>query len=441
MKKKYFGTDGIRGTVNKFPIIETFFQKFAVALVKSKKNTKNILIGKDTRESGIMIEKSLLDGFNSQNIFPDFFGVISTPMLSFYTKHFKYDFGIMISASHNPYKDNGIKVFKKNGQKLNDSEEMKIEKIINSLNPLKITNKNKLIYKKPNFNLYKNFILKKFPNITNINIKILLDCANGSLHSFAPVFFKDFGAKVIEYGCKPNGRNINKNCGAMFPNKLSKLTIKNRADLGLSFDGDADRVIVSDEKGNIIDGDIILAAISKFYDGKRKKNSIVSTKMSNLSFRDFLKKNGVKLLLTDVGDRYVIEKMKSSKINLGGEPSGHIIFSENGYCGDGILTSLYLIDIILRKKFKFSYLSENLFSKNFQKLVNLKLKNEVEDIMSNSSIKRKIKTLSNLLPDIDFLIRKSGTENLLRIMVQSKNKKDAKKFLEDVTKLVLKRDG
>ena len=298
-----------------------------------------------------------------------------------------------------------------------------------------------MIYKKPNFDLYKNFILKKFPNITKINIKILLDCANGSLHSFAPGFFKDFGAKVIKYGCKPNGININKNCGAMFPNKLSELTVKNKADLGLSFDGDADRVIVSDEKGNIIDGDIILAAISKFYTGKGKKNSIVSTKMSNLSFREFLKKNNIKLYLTDVGDRYVIKKMKSSKIDLGGEPSGHIIFSENGYCGDGILTSLYLIDIILKKKFKFSYLSENLFSKNFQKLVNLKLKNQVEDIMSNSFIKTKIETLSKVFPDIDYLIRKSGTENLLRIMVQSKNKNDAQKFLKDITKLVLEKDG
>ncbi len=441
MKKKYFGTDGIRGEFNKFPIIPSFFYKLAVALSNSKKKVKKVLIGKDTRESCKFIEQSLLNGFNFAEISSQFIGIVSTPVLSFYTKLMNYDYGIMISASHNPYTDNGIKIFKNNGEKLNDKEELRIETLINRVSDNNKIIKEKIYYKKLDLEEYKNSILKKFPKGEK-KIKILLDCANGSVSKLAPIFFKEVGAEVIKYSYKPNGKNINKNCGAMFPNRLAELTKKHNADIGLSFDGDADRVIISDERGEILDGSIILAAILKFqkFGSPKKIKSIVSTYMSNLSFREFLKKSKIKLYLTNVGDRYVIEEMKKKKSILGGEPSGHIIFSENGYCGDGILTSMHIINIISSRKIKLSYLRNNLFKNCYQKLVNLKLKNEPEKIIMQKEFNETLNFVNKNYKEIDYLIRKSGTENLLRIMVQSKNKNHLEKVLKLVISLIKKLD-
>ena len=262
MKKKYFGTDGIRGKVGSFPITQPFFFKLAISLASSKKNIKKIIIGKDTRLSCSLLENALLNGFNSVKIKSDFIGVVSTPILSFYTKFLKYDYGIMISASHNAYHDNGIKIFKKNGEKLSDSEEIKIEKILDSLNIKPILRKKNIVNKVLNFESYKKAILKKFtPN--KFRIKIALDCANGSVSQIAPQFFKDIGCDIIKYSSKPNGININKNCGAMYPGKIARLTLQSKSDVGLSFDGDADRVIISDEKGQLLDGDTKIATIVK----------------------------------------------------------------------------------------------------------------------------------------------------------------------------------
>ena len=295
---------------------------------------------------------------------------------------------------------------------------------------------------KLNYKDYQDSIFKRFKKQKH-KLKIVLDCANGSVFEFAPKFFNDVCEKVISYSTSPNGRNINKNCGAMFPSRISKLTKKHKADMGLSFDGDADRVIISDDKGNILDGDIILAMISKYHNfenGKKIKN-IVNTKMCNLAFRDFLKKNKIKLFLTKVGDRYVIEKMKKTQTILGGEPSGHIILSNNGYCGDGILTGMFIISIIAKEKTKLSLLTEHLFKKSFQKLVNLKLKTSPELILKNSKFKDKFKFIENKYKDLDLLIRKSGTENLLRIMVQSRIKNNANDILTELVTFIKKLDG
>ncbi len=442
MKKKYFGTDGIRGKVGSFPITEPFFFKLAISLASYKKNIKKIIIGKDTRLSCSLLENALLNGFNSVKIKSDFIGVVSTPILSFYTKFLKYDYGIMISASHNAYHDNGIKIFKKNGEKLSDSEEIKIEKILDSLNIRPTLRKKNIENKVLNFESYKKAILKKFtPN--KFRIKIALDCANGSVSQIAPQFFKDIGCQVFKYSSKPNGININKNCGAMYPRKIARLTRQTKSDVGLSFDGDADRVIISDEKGQVLDGDTIIAIIAKYYGLKKKFkiHSIVSTYMCNLGFREFLKKLKITLHLTKVGDRYVVQKMKQTNVNLGGEQSGHIIFSDNGYCGDGILTALFIINVMSMQKVKLSKLTENLFLKSFQQLKNLKTKIDSEKIIKHPEMKKLLKIIKVKYKKVDYLIRKSGTENLLRIMVQSKNRREVSEVLKILVNLVKKLDG
>ena len=441
IKKKLFGTDGIRGKFGEFPLTDDFFFKLAITLSKSKKKVSKILIGKDTRLSGVLIEKPLFSGFKLMNVESDFIDVVSTPIVSFYTKLFKYDYGIMISASHNPYYDNGIKIFKNNGEKLNDLEELKIEKILEKINHKKKNEPVNISYLKLNYKDYKSSILKKIKKNKN-KLKIVLDCANGSVFEIAPKFFNEVCEKVISYSTSPNGININKNCGAMFPSRISKLTKKHKADIGLSFDGDADRVIISDDKGNILDGDIILAMILKYHDfqDENKIKSIVNTKMCNLAFRDFLKENKTKLFLTNVGDRYVIEKMKKTKTILGGEPSGHIILSNNGYCGDGILTGMFIISIIANEQTKLSVLTKSLFKKSFQKLVNLELKSNPELILKNPKVKDKLKFIEKKYKDIDLLVRKSGTENLLRIMIQSRTKNRIEDILKNILAFIKKLD-
>ena len=440
MKKKYFGTDGIRGEVNKFPITNDFIYKLAVALKLFKAKTKNILVGKDTRISGAFIEKALINGFKSVNVRCDFMGIVSTPMVSFYTKLLKYDFGIMISASHNQFQDNGIKIFKKNGEKLSDFEEFKIEQKYELIKTKPKFLDLPVLYKDSYEKDYKDYILKKFKNKNFSKLKILIDSANGSVYKFAPNFFKHLGCNVVSYSDKPNGKNINKNCGAMFPKRLSVLTLKHKVDIGISFDGDADRVIISDEKGNIIDGDNILAIISNYNSRLVKNKPVVNTKMSNLSFRNFMKRSKIKLILSDVGDRYVIEKMKKHKARLGGEPSGHIIFSDNGYCGDGILTAMYIINILISSGEKLSHFYKGLYKKSYQRLINISTKEDPNKIIKEKEIlkiKKEISTKKNL----DLLIRKSGTENLLRVMVQSSIKSEVDNSIKRIVKLVKKLDG
>ncbi len=442
MKKKYFGTDGIRGRVGSFPITQPFIFKLAISLFKSKKNIKKIIIGRDTRQSCFLLENALFNGFNSVNVKSDFVGVVSTPILSFYTNFLKYDYGIMISASHNPYYDNGIKIFKKNGEKLNDREEVRIEKILDSLHTKPNIRKKKIVNKVLDFKNYKEEILKKFSQ-KKFRIKVVIDCANGSVFDIAPQFFKEIGCDVIKFSSRPNGTNINKNCGAMYPKRIARLTRKTKADIGLSFDGDADRVIISDEKGQVLDGDIIIAAITNYYRLKKdfKIKSIVSTHMCNIGLREFLKNLNIKLYLTNVGDRYVIQKMKKAKTHLGGEQSGHIIFSDNGYCGDGILTAMFVIDLMCRQKIKISKLTESLFLKSPQKLINIKTKTNSEKIVKHPEMVKVLKNIKNKYKSLDYLIRKSGTENLLRIMVQSKNKNEVSKVLKVLVNLVKKIDG
>ena len=437
MNKRYFGTDGIRGEADKFPIVPGFLYELALAINNSKKGIKKVLIGKDTRESCQMIEKSLTSGFDSLDVDCHSLGIVSTPILSFYTKILRYDYGIMISASHNPFKDNGIKIFNSNGEKLSDDEELRIEshiskdtkKTINFISPKKL---------KLKLDKYKTLILKETNSLEKF--KIVLDCANGSLYKFAPELFDSLGANVIKFACEPNGRNINEKCGALNSQFVSELTVNHKADIGISFDGDADRLIISDEKGEILDGDMILAIIGSYMLDKKVlgENKIVSTQMCNLAFREYMKNIGITLYLSKVGDRYVVEKMKETGAIIGGEQSGHIIFSENGFSGDGLMTAIIIINLAKEKKISISKLCSNTFKKNPQKLINLKTKIDPQIILSHKEIKLLETSCLQDSPKTNILIRKSGTENLLRLMVQAKEKKIMDEIINKFLKLIKK---
>ncbi len=437
MKKKYFGTDGIRGTFNEFPIISSFFFDLTKSIKKTHQNIEKVLIGKDTRESSDFIESDISLGFKKVNVDCFSCGVVSTPMLSFNTKEFNYDLGIMISASHNPFNDNGVKIFDKNGEKLSDKDELKIEKNLNLTNSYHSLEDNSKTIKRVNFSRYEENLVKKFSDLNKFNQKVFLDCANGSLSKIAPKIFKRLNLNFLSFGTTPNGVNINKNCGATYPLELSKKTKESKSNLGISFDGDADRVIFCDELGQIVDGDYILAILALFLKNKNQlKNSlVVGTKMSNLGFRNFLYRNSINCLLSDVGDRYVVELMKKNNCVLGGEQSGHIIFSENSFCGDGIYTALMIIQILEENKCSLSNLCEKLFVKAPQKLVNFKLKNDPEEIINNINIKK----ISNL-KDCDVLLRKSGTENLLRLMVQGTSEKQVNDLIQEFENEIKKID-
>ncbi len=441
MKKKYFGTDGIRGTFDEFPITIPFFLNLIDSIKKTHSYIKKIIIGKDTRESSEVIESALVKGFINVGVKPDSCGVVSTPILSYYTKKYKYDLGIMISASHNPYNDNGIKIFNKDGEKLSDEDEIKLEKNL-TLSEKILDLKNDNNSNRIPTSEYENLLINKFESLTGFKRKVVIDCANGSLFEIAPKIFKSLDLNFINYACKPDGKNINKNCGAMFPQKLSKETLKNKAYLGISFDGDADRVIFSDENGQIIDGDYILAILAIFLkkNNNLDNNLVIGTQMSNLGFRDFLKNNGIKYYLSNVGDRYVIELMKEKKAVLGGEQSGHIIFSNNSYCGDGILTALTILQILKDEKSSLSNLCKSLFKKVPQKLVNFKLNKTPQLILENIKIQSLLK-LTSEIKGCDILLRKSGTENLLRLMVQANSKSLVDKIINNFSLNINKLDG
>ncbi len=439
MKKKFFGTDGIRGTFNEFPITRTFFYSLTKAIKITFKDTNRVIIGIDTRESSDLIESDIICGFNKMKVECNTLGVVSTPMLSFITKKFNYDLGIMISASHNPYTDNGIKIFDKEGEKLCDNDELKIEK---NIDLIKKTQKRlfKIEKKKVIFPDYENFLYERFSKLKTFNKKILFDCANGSLSRIAPNILRKLDLNFSCYGVKPNGKNINKNCGATFPQEISKRTLKEKAHIGISFDGDADRVIFCDEKGRVIDGDYILAILALFYKKKKKlfNNSVVSTRMSNLGMRNFFFKEKIKCFLSDVGDRYVVELMKKNKCVLGGEQSGHIIFSENSFCGDGLFTALTILEIINDSDLTLSKIHNNLFDKLPQQLVNYKLSNNFDVVIKNKKIGKLLNKYSKT-NNCDVLLRKSGTENVLRLMVQAESnnlvENIVKEFLFEINKL------
>ena len=442
MKKKYFGTDGIRGTVNKGIINGEKFFKFGLAAgthFTNQKKTKQIaVIAKDTRLSGYTLEPALVSGLASAGMHVFTLGPLPTNGLAMLTKKMKANMGIMITASHNPYYDNGLKLFGPDGLKLSDKIEKKIEGLIDSktskhlLNPkilgrvkrLETANDDYIKIIKKNFP--KNFSLKK--------MKIVIDCANGAGYKAGAKLLTSLGAKVISIGVEPNGLNINEKCGSTYTNKIRSAVKKHKAHLGIALDGDADRIILCDEKSKIIDGDQILAMLAKRWKSKKLlKGGVIGTLMSNYGLEQFFKSEKIKFIRANVGDRYVKEKMKKNQYNLGGEQSGHIILGKFATTGDGLLVALEIL-FSLRKGKKASELF-NMFKPVPQILENITVKDK--NVINQKKTKTAINIANKLIKNQGrLLVRKSGTEPKIRIMGESSNKDLLKKCILAIKKTI-----
>ena len=428
MKNKYFGTDGIRGTVNQGNITGEKFFKFGLAsgtyFKNQKKNKQIAIIAKDTRLSGYTLEPALVSGLVSGGMHVFTLGPLPTNGLAMLTKLMRANMGIMITASHNPYYDNGLKLFGPDGMKLSDQIEKKIEKLIDAKNTKQLTNPKLLgrVKRLEDGNeKYIKILKKNFPKNFNLKgIKIVLDCANGASYKAAPKLLTDLGAKVISIGVTPNGLNINDKCGSTHPIRIKSAVKNYKAHVGISFDGDADRIIMCDEKGKIINGDQIIAMLAKRWKLKKiLKGGVVGTLMSNYGLEKFLKKEKIKFLRSKVGDRYVKEKMKKFNFNLGGEQSGHIILGKFATTGDGLLVALEVL-FSLRKKKKASKLL-NVFRPLPQILESVFVKDK--NIINNLKTKNAIKKANRIMGSQGrILVRKSGTEPKIRIMAESYDK-------------------
>ena len=442
MKKKYFGTDGIRGTVNLGNINGEKFFKFGLAAgtyFKNLKKKKQIaIIAKDTRLSGYTLEPALVSGLASAGMHIYTLGPLPTNGLAMLTKKMKANLGIMITASHNPFHDNGLKLFGPDGMKLSDKIEKKIESLIDkkTINQLS----------KPDFlgrvkrledgnDRYIEILKSNFPsNFCLKGMRIVLDCANGAGYKSAPKILSDLGAKVFSIGIKPNGLNINLKCGSTYPELLKKYVKKFKANIGISLDGDADRVIMCDEKSQIIDGDQIIAMIAKRWKRKKiLKGGVIGTLMSNYGLEKFFLKEKINFKRSKVGDRYVKELMKKNNYNLGGEQSGHIILGKFATTGDGLLVALECL-FALRKRKEASKLFK-VYQSVPQKLVNIKVKNK--EIINTPKCKKAIKLANLIIKDQGrLLVRPSGTEPKIRIMCESFNSNLLKRCIKIVRRSI-----
>ena len=440
MEKKYFGTDGIRGKVNNSKINGEMFFKFGLAAgtyFKNLKKKKQIaIIAKDTRLSGYTLEPALVSGLASAGMHVFTLGPLPTNGLAMLTKKMRANLGIMITASHNQFTDNGMKLFGPDGMKLSDKIEKKIEKIIDSnissklTKPLNLGRVKRLEDANEN---YVNILKSNFPNNFSLKgLKIAIDCANGAAYKSAPKLLRSLGAKVFEVGTKPNGININYKCGSTHPEKIKSLTKKFKTDLGISLDGDADRIILTDEKANIVDGDKIIAVLAERW--KRKKilrGGVIGTLMSNYGLEKFFNEKKIKFFRSNVGDRYVKELMQNKKFNLGGEQSGHIILGNFATTGDGLLVALEVL-FSLRKGKKASELF-SIFRPTPQVLENISVKDK--SIISSKKCKFAIKKAEKIIFGKGrLLVRKSGTESKIRIMCESEDKILLNKCIKIVSK-------
>ena len=427
MTKKYFGTDGIRGKVNQEKINGEMFFKFGLSAgtyFKNQKKTKQTaIIAKDTRLSGYTLEPALVSGLASAGMHVYTLGPLPTNGLAMLTKKMRANMGIMITASHNPYYDNGLKLFGPDGLKLSDKIEKKIEKLIDSKILKNLSNYEMMgrVKRLENANdEYLKILRKNFPKKFNLRgIKIAIDCANGAGYKSGPELLKSLGAEIYKVGTSPNGFNINNKCGSTFPKNIKNFVKKHKVDLGISLDGDADRIIVCDENAKIIDGDQIIAMLAQRWKRKKiLKGGVVGTLMSNYGLQKFFKDNKINFVRSNVGDRYVKEKMQKLKFNLGGEQSGHIILGKFATTGDGLLVALEIL-FSMRKGKKASELF-NMFKPTPQILENVTVKNK--SILNSIRCKKAIFNASKLIKNKGrMLVRKSGTEPKIRIMGESDN--------------------
>jgi len=447
---KLFGTDGIRGAANTYPMTPEVVLNVgkSVAHVFKKKCGKEkskFVIGKDTRLSGYMLENALSSGIASVGADILLVGPMPTPAIAHLTKSLNADAGIVLSASHNPAEDNGIKIFSEDGYKLPDIVENEIEKYVLSEEVKTEHVKGDLIGKAYRIEdakgRYIEFVKASVKSMSLKGLKIVLDCANGAAYNTAPHIFSELGAEVIVLNDKPDGLNINLDCGALHPEKMMEVVKKEKADIGIALDGDADRVIVCDEKGRSVDGDHIIAicAIEMKESGTLKKNHVVVTIMANKGFDIAMEKKNIKVVKTKVGDRYVVDEMRKKGYVLGGEQSGHILFSDYTTTGDGIISALQLLRVMKERGEKLSKLAGCMKSLP-QVLVNVavKEKKSINKLKVNKDIK--IAELQ-LGKKGRVLVRYSGTQNLCRIMIEGENKREIQKMANDIAKDMKKEIG
>jgi phosphoglucosamine mutase len=441
---QYFGTDGVRGIANQELTPELAYKigRCGGYVLTGKAKHPQVIIGMDTRISGPMLEAALIAGLLSIGANVIKLGVVSTPAVAYLTRKLGADAGVMISASHNPVEDNGIKFFAADGFKLSDETELEIERLIDAtVDELPRPIGGELGTLKDNFSaasLYVDF-LKTTVKSDFASLRIVLDCAHGAAFELAPRVFQELGAEVITIGAEPNGRNINDHCGSTHPETLRQEVLRQKADLGLSFDGDADRLIAIDDKGDEIDGDFLLAicgdALNKA--GKLNHGTIVTTVMSNLGFFKAVKDLGMKTAQTGVGDRYVMEEMRKGGYNLGGEQSGHVIFLDYNTTGDGILSGLQLVDTLIQTGQKLSELKLKM-RKFPQVLLNIRV-GDKSKLNGNTAVESAIRLVENQLAENGrVLVRPSGTESLIRVMAEGPEIKELETYVKQIADVIVK---
>jgi phosphoglucosamine mutase len=442
---RLFGTDGIRGKVNTSPMTpETVLRVgMAAAKVLKKKHGRNmVLIGKDTRLSGYMIESALTSGICSMGMNVTLVGPMPTPGVAFLTRALRVDAGIVISASHNPFEDNGIKIFSSDGFKLPDALEDRIEKLVKDDGILRRRPDGAGIGKA--FRLedatgrYIEYIKSTIPKgVTLEGLKVVVDCANGAAYKVTPWVLKELGAEVITINDRPNGVNINNECGSLHLDALSEAVRRHGAHVGVAHDGDADRTMFCDENGNVVDGDHVLGmwAVEMKKEGRLKGNTVVATVMSNLGLENYLKSHGIKLIRTKVGDRFVTERMLQENYNLGGEQSGHIVFFDYNTTGDGPITALHVLYLMKKKSRPLSALAGEI-DLYPQILINVPVKKKT-DLQAHPEIQEAVKKAEERLGDKGrVLVRPSGTEPKIRVMLEGIDKKLIKRLGENIARVI-----
>ena len=439
--RKYFGTDGIRGIAGESLTADLSFKvgKALGKLLTEKKDHPKVVIGRDTRISCDMIEHALTAGLTSTGVNVMTVGTIPTPAIAYLTKTIETDSGIMISASHNPYQDNGIKIFGPDGFKLTDEQELEIESLIDNSELIKNASFEKIGKVYSGNELTQKYIQHIKQSITGdlSDIKIALDCANGATTGVAPFIFGDLEADIETIGCQSNGVNINDNVGSTKIETISEFVKENNVDVGFAFDGDGDRVLAVDAKGNIVDGDKIMFILAKHLkeQGELKDNMVVSTVMSNIGFYKAIEENGLQSVKTAVGDRYVVEEMRKNDYSLGGEQSGHIVLMNYATTGDGILTAVKLANIIKTSGKSLEELASEV-SIYPQKLVNIKVVDKKTAMEDSEILAECEKVEKELEGNGRILLRASGTENLIRVMVEASSDELTDKYCEQVAKIV-----
>ena len=445
MNKKLFGTDGIRGTVNESYLTADTALKLGISAGKvftRGPHIHRVVIGKDTRVSGYMLETALTSGFTSVGMDVFLFGPIPTPAVAFLTQALRADIGVMITASHNTYEDNGFKLFGPDGYKLSDEKELEIENLMLSKDLLKFP-RSEYIGRAKRIDdaqaRYIEYAKRSFPKDKTLeNIKIVLDCANGASYKVAPETFWELGAQVTVIGNQPNGKNINLNCGSTNTDLLKKTVIEKIADIGIALDGDADRMIVVDEKGKEVDGNLLFASIIKNWNdrGILRNKSVASTIMANFALEKYLSSIGINLIRTNVGDRHLVKSMRENDLTIGGEPSGHIVMSNFGTTGDGLIASLQVLSMMSYEDRPISELT-NLFKTYPQKNISIPVndKNPLKDPVVKKVIKEQELSLAN---NGRIIVRESGTEPIIRVMVESKEEAVINDICENIVSSIEK---